>query len=342
MSSQDARSLPSHIQQKLRERALDLYLNNVKQIDIAVKLGVTRQAIGKWIAAYKKDGQVGLKQKVMGRPKGSTLQPWQCAQVVKDIKNYCPDDLQLPFFLWTRDAVSHLIKKKFCIVLSKWTVGRYLKKWGFSSQKPARRAIEQNPAAIENWLQNTYPAIKRKANKQSAEILWADEMGLRSDHQTGKTYGLKGKTPVVKRTGKRFSCNMISAISNYGTLRFMIFRKSFHANILISFLRRLIHNSKRKVFLILDQHPVHKSKKVKEWLRHHLDRIEIFYLPGYCPELNPDELLNHDVKSQALSRKRPECQDEMVECMISHLRMRQKQPHIIKRFVDKIYNSQAA
>lgn len=342
MVTQDARSLPSHIQSKLRERAIKLFLEKIPQVKIAERLGVTRQAVGKWIKAYKIGGNESLKAKSKGRPKGTTLLPWQAAQIVKKIRNYCPDECGLPFFLWTRDAVSKLILSMLNISLSKWTVGRYLKNWGFSSQKPIRRAVEQDPKAIENWLKSTYPSIQRKAKRQGAEILWGDEMGLRSDHQTGKTYGIIGKTPVVKRTGKRFSCNMISAISNQGTLRFMVFRGSFKVDVFITFLRRLVRQRSRKLFLIVDQHPVHKSKKVKKWLTRYSDKMEIFYLPGYCPELNPDELLNQDVKSQALSKKRPRSQDEMLDCIVGHLRMRQKQPGVVKSFVEKIHTSYAA
>lgn len=342
MTIQDARSLPSHVQRKLRERALELFLKGTAQVKIAATLGVTRQAVGNWVKAYKLAGKGALKGKQQGRPKGVSLKPWQAAQVVKIIRNYCPDEVELPFYLWTRDAVSMLIKRRYNLTLSKWTVGRYLRNWGFSPQKPMRRSIEQNPLSIKNWLTVTYPSIQRRAKREKAEILWGDEMGLRSDHQTGKTYGIRGKTPVVRRTGKRFGCNMISAISNQGTLRFMVFRESFKVDVFITFLRRLTRNSAKKVFLIVDQHPVHKAKKVKKWLKEHEGKVQIFFLPGYCPELNPDELLNHDVKSQALSKRRPTSQDEMLECVISHLRMRQKQPEIVKRFVEKIHASYAA
>lgn len=342
MSTQDARSLPSQIQSKLRERAIELFLKKIPQVEIAERLGVTRQAVGNWVKAYKSNGRRALKPKPKGRPKGIKLKPWQSAQVVKMIRNYFPDDIGLPFSLWTRDAVSALIKKRFNLTLSKWTVGRYLKNWGFSSQKPIRRAIEQNPYSIEKWLKDTYPRIQRQAKREKAEILWGDEMGLRSDHQTGKTYGIRGQTPVVKRTGKRFGCNMISAISNQGTMRFMVFRESFKVDVFIKFLRRLIRERTKRVFLIIDQHPVHKSKKTNKWLKQYERQIKVFFLPGYCPELNPDEFLNHDVKSQALSKHRPESQDEMLKCIVNHLRMRQKQPEVVKRFVNKIYAPYAA
>lgn len=342
MATKDARSLPSHVQRSIREHSIKLFSKGATQISIAAKLGVTRQAVGKWVKAYKTGGEAAIKAKPQGRPKGGSLEPWQSAQVVKIIRNYYPNDLGMPFFLWTREAVSMLIFQKTGLTLSKWTVGRYLRKWGFSSQKPMRQAIEQNPNAIKNWLKYTYPAIKRQSRCEKGEILWADEMGLRSDHQTGKTYSIKGKTPVVKRTGKRFGCNMISAISNQGTLRFMVFRKSFTGDLFIGFLRRLGRQRTKKVFLIVDQHPVHKSKKVKDWLTKHESKVKLFFLPSYCPELNPDELLNNDTKSQAFSKRRPRSQDEMLNSVISHLRMRQKQPHIVMRFVKRIHTSYAS
>lgn len=339
MNAQDARSLPSHVQMSIRKTAVELFLKGRTQLDIASILGVTRQAVGRWIKAYKTGGKAVLKAKQKGRPKGCSLKPWQAAQVAKSIRNYCPDELGLPFYLWTREAVATLINHLFNLTLSRWTVGRYLKRWGFSFQKPIRRAIEQNPESIQKWLTTIYPAIQSQAKRESAEILWGDEMGLRSDHQTGKTYGVRGTKTIVKRTGKRFGCNMISVISNQGTLRFMVFRESFKINIFLTFLRRLVRQQTKKIFLIVDQHPVHRSKKVCNWLKKHVKQIQVFFLPGYCPELNPDELLNQDVKGQALSKQRPTSQDEMLKCVINHLRMRQKQPAIIKRFVAKIYTS---
>jgi transposase len=238
----------------------------------------------------------------------------------------------MPFFLWTRESIGLLIRNKFNIKLSKWTVGRYLANWGFSPQKPARRAIEQNPKAIERWFQVEYPAIQKLARKDKATIHWGDEMGLRSDHNVGRTYGLKGKTPVVKRTGNRFSCNMISTITNLGKLTFMVFHENFTSEIFLQFLKRLIRQSDRKVFLIVDNHRAHKSKTVNKWLTEHVKRINLYYLPSYCPELNPDEFLNQDVKSH-LGKQRLHTKSQMVKTLNSHLKMRQKQPHIIQNFV---------
>ncbi|BBI17577.1 IS630 family transposase [Neochlamydia sp. S13] len=294
MKYSDARLLPPVIQQQLRHKAVDLFLNGKNTTEISKHLGVSRQAVYNWIKKHSESGKQGLKIHKRGRPKGTKLQPWQSAQIVNFIKNSCPDQLSLPFFLWTRESVGLLIWNKFNIKLSKWTVGRYLATWGFSPQKPARRAIEQNPKAIEEWFKIEYPSIQKLSKKENATIYWGDEMGLRSDHNVGRTYGLKGKTPVVKRTGNRFSCNMISALTNLGKLNFMVFHENFTSEIFLKFLKRIIRQCDRKVFLIVDQHRAHKSKIVKNWLTKNKEHIRLYYLPSYCPELNPDEFLNQD------------------------------------------------
>jgi len=332
MKCSDARLLHPVIQQKLRHEAVDLFLNGKSPTEISTHLGVSRQSVYNWIEKHSKSGKKGLEIHKRGRPKGTQLQPWQSAQIVNLIKNSCPDELSMPFFLWTRESIGILIRNKFNIKLSKWTVGRYLSNWGFSPQKPARRAIEQNPKAIERWFQVEYPAIQKLARKDKATIHWGDEMGLRSDHNVGRTYGLKGKTPIVKRTGNRFSCNMISTITNLGKLTFMVFHENFTSKIFLQFLKRLIRQSDRKVFLIVDNHRAHKSKTVNKWLTENVERIKLYYLPSYCPELNPDEFLNQDVKSH-LGKQRLHTKSQMVKTLNSHLKMRQKQPHIIQNFV---------
>jgi transposase len=334
MKEKDARFLPPVVQQELRQRAIELFLDNTSQKNISKILGVSRQSVWKWVKSYKELGDKGLKIRKRGRPQGGQLQPWQSAQVVKIVKNSCPDEIGMPFLLWTRESIGSLIKKIFDITLSKWTVGRYLSKWGFSPQKPSRKAVEQNPQAIRNWLQIEYQRIHKQANKEQATIHWGDEMGLRSDHNVGRTYGLKGKTPIVKRAGNRFSCSMISTITNLGRLSFMIFEENFNEDIFLKFLKRLVCQSSRKIFLIVDQHSAHKSKKTKEWLRLNEKDIRIFYLPSYCPELNPDEFLNQDVKAN-VGRKVSHTRIEMRKNLNAYLRMRQKQPYIIQNYITK-------
>jgi transposase len=332
MKNSDARLLRPVIQQKLRLDAVDLFLTGKSPTYISTHLGVSRQSVYNWIKRHTASGKRALRICKQGRPKGAQLQPWQSAQVVNLIKNYCPDQLSMPFFLWTRESVGLLIQNKFKIKLSKWTVGRYLTNWRFSPQKPARRAIEQNPKAIEKWFEIEYPMIQKLAKKEKATIHWGDEMGLRSDHNVGRTYGIKGKTPIVKRTGNRFSCNMISSITNLGKLSFMVFHENFTQDIFLKFLKRLVRQCDRKVFLIVDNHRAHKSKTVNKWFTDNVDRIKLFHLPSYCPELNPDEFLNQDVKSY-MGKQRVHTKAQMVNNLNKHLKMRQKQPNVIQNFV---------
>jgi hypothetical protein len=248
------------------------------------------------------------------------------------IEDRCPDQLHLPFALWTREAVGQLIAWRFGIHMSVWTVGRYLQHWGFTPQKPLRRAYEQDPAAVRRWLETEYPAIRRRAKAEQAEIHWGDEMGMRSDHQVGTSYGRRGRTPTIPGTGQRFGCNMISAITNRGRLVFMVFKCRFTTPVFVTFLKRLVRHLGRTVFLIVDGHPVHRAAAVKRWLAEHSRQMRVFHLPGYSPKLNPDELLNQDVKSNAVGRQRPQNRQEMVATVRAYLHSTRRRPDIVQNY----------
>jgi len=252
--------------------------------------------------------------------------------VVRLITDRCPDQLKLPFMLWTREAVRELIERRFRVRLSVWTVGRYLARWGFTPQKPLRRAYEQDPEAVRRWLRREYPAIRALARRERAEIHWGDETGMRSDHQAGTSYGRRGRTPVIPGTGKRFRCNLLSTITNRGKLAFLVFRERFTAVVFIRFLRRLVRQRRRKVFVIVDRHPVHISEDVTRWVKRQRRRIRLFFLPGYSPQLNPDELLNQDVKSNAVGRHRPRTQRELVGNVRRFLWRTQHQPRKVRSY----------
>jgi transposase len=332
MATKDSRSLPPIAQEDLRRKAVRAIAGGMTQEEAAKLFGVTRQAIIKWLKKYREGGERALRARRRGRPKRGSLEPWQAAQIVRAIEDRCPDQLKLPFFLWTREAVGALIAQRFDIRLSVWTVGRYLAQWGFTPQKPVRRAFERDEQKVQRWLNEEYPAIRNSAKAKKAEIYWGDEMGMRSDHACGRTYGRRGETPVIKGTGQRFGCSMISAITNRGKLYFMVFKRRFRAQVFLEFLRRLVRQVGRRVYLILDQHPVHKAVKVKQWLQRHRNSIEIYHLPSYSPELNPDECLNQDVKSNAVGRCRPHTQEEMVQGIRRYLRSRQQQPGLVRKY----------
>jgi transposase len=238
--------------------------------------------------------------------------------------------------------VRELIEDRFGVSLALSTVGAYLRDWGFTPQKPVRRAFEQSPAAVQKWLTETYPAIEARAKKEKAVIYWGDETGLRSDHQAGRTYGLKGQTPVIPGTGQRFSVNMISAITNRGQMSFMVYEETFRVSTFLKFLKRLVKHAGGKVFLIIDGHPVHRAKLVQKWRAEHLGELEIFYLPGYSPELNPDELWNQDLKSNALGRRRPRTKAELAADARSYARSTQRRPEAVRSYFQEEYVRYAA
>lgn len=338
----DARMLSPEAKEDLRRRVVHAVVEQGMRPSQAVRVfRVSRTAVYGWVQAYGAGGARALRAHPLGRPRRSRLAGHQAATVVKLISQRCPDQLQLPFALWTRQAVCQLLAKRFGLRVSVWTAGRYLRHWGLTPQKPVRRAYERNPAAVERWLQEVYPAIRAKAKPEQAEIHWGDEMGLRSDQQSGRSYSKRGNTPVIPGTGQRFGCNMISTITNRGTLRFMVFKKRFTMPVLLAFLRRLLRSVQGKVFLIVDGHPVHHGKMVRRWLAAQQQRITLFFLPGYSPELNPDELLNQDVKSHA-GRQRPKDQTHMMKSLRAHLRSTQKQPTKVRRFFHEKHVAYAA
>jgi transposase len=344
MRSSDGRKLSPQAQEERRRlvvRALD---GGMSWAEATTTFGVSLGSISNWMKVRARRGMRGLKRQRRGRPPQAVLKGYQAAQIVRQITVRCPDQLKFPFMLWTREAVQLLIRKKTGLQLSVWTVGRYLKKWGFSPQKPVRRAYEQNPLEVLAWLRREYPEIEQLAKALRALIFWCDELGLRSDCQAGRSYAPVGQTPVIPGTGKRFGCNMISALNNRGKLAFMVFTQRFNAEVFIEFLRRLLRMNKgRRVFLIVDRHPVHyRSRRVKQWVAAQGDRLKLFYLPPYAPERNPDEMLNNDVKNNALARRRPKDQPELLADVRSYLRSTQKRPEIVRNYFQERHVKYAA
>jgi transposase len=294
--------------------------------------GVARGTVNGWCCRYEEAGARALRARKRGRPSEPRLSSLQRDSTIRAIVGKCPDQLALPFALWTREAVQELLKRRFGVEVSVWTVGRYLKSWGLSPQKPLRRAFEQSPAEVRRWLEEEYPAIRAEAKRVGAEVHWGDEMGIRSDHQAGRSWGRKGHTPVIPGTGQRFRTNMISAITNRGRLAFMVFGESFTVAVFLKFLKRLLRHVRHRIFLIVDRHPVHKAAKVRRWLEGQTDRIRVFFLPSYSPELNPDELLNQDVKTNAVGRKRPRDLEEMEATVRSYMRSTQQRRAIVRSY----------
>src|SRR5512145_1766510 len=243
----------------------------------------------------------GWKAVMVDRPSrpvgtGRTLTAEQEREVQRLIRDRTPDQLKMVYALWTRQAVAELIRERFGVELPVRTMGLYLKRWGYTPQKPMRKAYEQSPAAVSKWLEQEYPAIAAAAKAEGAEIHWGDETGLRSDDVRGRSFAPQGQTPVRRVDNKRHGLSIISTVTNKGTMRWKIFDGALNADILIDFMKRLVRDAGRKVYLILDNLRVHHSRPVKAQLAEHKDQIEVFCLPSYRPELNPDEMANADLK----------------------------------------------
>ena len=288
MSNEDARSLPGAAQAALRNRAVQAVLDGMTQAQAARVFGVHPNAVNRWVKRYRQGGWDALSERRRGRRAGeqAALSASQQQEVIALVRDATPDQLGLPGFLWTREAVAELIAGRYAIGMAPTTVGLYLRSWRFSPQKPQRRALEQNPVAVARWLEETYPAICAQARREGGVVVWLDELGVRSDDAAGRSWAPVGQTPVIKRTGKRFGVNLIGAISNQGLLRFRLFSGSFAGPVLVDFLRRLVRDlAGRKVHLIVDGHPVHRAKLVSGWVEQRPTRIELHFLPGYSPEL---------------------------------------------------------
>jgi len=303
MNTRDARSLTQDAQEELRRMVVKLRKKGMSNRETAAIVGISESHASTIWTRYKKGGQGALAKSKRGRRAGEckVLTTKQEQEIIRIITEKTPDQLKFKFALWTRKAVQELILQEYNIEIPLRTLTDYLKRWGFTCQKPAKQAYEQQPAAVRKWLDEVYPKIEQQARKEQAEIYWGDETGMENTDYQARGFAPKGSTPVVRLNAKKSRINMVSAISNRGTLRFMFYKQAMNSDCLITFMKRLIKDAPKKVYLILDNLRVHHSKAVKAWLEEHSDEIAVFYLPSYSPELNPDEYLNGDLKRHVRS-----------------------------------------
>lgn len=334
MRKNDGRKLDHKTLEALRLRTVEQVQAGASPEKQAEALGLRRSTIYNWLAMYRSGGWEALKAKPLaGRPKkisGSQLE-W----LYKTVVGSSPLQHRFEFALWTRQMIRILLWEQFRLKLSLTSVGRLLAQLGLTCQRPLFRASEQDDLKVQRWRRDDYPLIRNMARDAQAEVLFLDESSIRSDYHSGTTWAKRGQTPVVRSAAKRQKVNMISAISPKGEMRFMVFEGKLDAAQFIEFLQRLLHKAENPVFLIVDGHPVHKSKVVKNWVQEintDRDRIRLFFLPPYSPELNPDELVWNHVKNHGLGRAAYSGDKQLRRLAYRRLFSLQRRPAIIRSF----------
>ncbi|WP_202919467.1 IS630 family transposase [Saccharothrix deserti] len=293
--------------------------------------GVSVRSVGTWWRACQRNGRDSLVVRRGRRPGPAELiSPEERGTLFAAMADYTPEELLIGGPLWTRQAVVELIRPVVGADMTEQGVGLWLRRHGFTPRRPARRAYEQQPAAVRAWLDEDCPAIEARAKAEGAAVAWVDQCGLRSDAAPpGRSWAPKGRTPIVRVTGKRLRVNVMSAVAPRGALWFTVFTERFTATVFTAFLDRVARQAGRKVHVIADRHPVHRSKAVRAWLQANADRVELHLMPGYSPELNPDELLNADLKRN-VNASRAHNADRLAHETRRFLRRRQRQPHIVR------------
>ena len=331
-------------QYEIRKSIIRLLKSGKNQKETAQILDVSYRHVCAVKKAYAASGIAGIKPQKRGRRVGEkrTLKPEQEREIQKIIIDKTPEQLRFRECMWTRKNIRALIKEKYHIEMPLSSLGYYLERWGFSVQRPKKQAYQQDEKKVENWLNIEYPSISKRAKAEKAEVFFGDETGIQNTANYARGYAPIGHTPVVRVEARKMKINMLSAISNRGKLRFVLYRDNMNSDKLIDFMRRLVNDSERKVFLILDNLRAHHSKKVSSWLAKHKDDIEVFFLPPYAPEYNPDELLNSNLKRNVGNRSMPHSEKQLEHNVRSHLKFLQLRPNLIQSFFTANSTSYAA
>ena len=329
----DGRTLDHRTLETIRLMAVERVREGEVPSSVIASFGFSRTTIYKWLDAVSKPG-VGVKalrsRTATGRPRTLTLRQEQ--QVFRWLNGRDPRQYGLDFGLWTRSVVAGLIESKFGIRLGLTAVGGLLAKLGLTPQKPLQRAYQRDPEAIEKWQRETFPAIARAAEASGAEVYFWDESGFRADTVHGKTWGVKGQTPVVERPGQRQSISAASAVNAKGAFWYCTYEGGLNAELFITLLRRMMRNRAKPVHLVVDGLPAHRTTLVKAYVASTKGRLTLHFLPGYAPELNPDELVWSHMKRTGVARsplRRGEKLQEKIEAQLAKIR---RMPGLVRSF----------
>lgn len=331
MNELDGRKIDRKALEEIRIRAVKRVEAGESPEVVIKALGLTRPRIYEWLAKYREGGIDALRSK---KAPGKTpkLSGPQLRRVYRLVVGNNPRQLKFEFALWTRSMVRELIRREFNVRLSEVSVGRLLKKLGLSPQRPRHKSYQQDELLVVKWMAEDFPTIKKLAKQENAEIFFGDESSVRSDYHSGTTWAPRGKTPIVETTGARHRVNLISAISQRGAMRFMATEDRVNSAVFIEFLKRLLTNATRPIFLIVDNHSVHRSSEVREFVKSTNSRLRLFYLPPYAPELNPDEHVWNYLKNHKIGRQSTKNGWELYKRVDSVMRSLQKFPEKIKSF----------
>lgn len=334
ISLPDARQLSDEVLEALRLRAVRGCQLGFSETELAELLGVCRETVCQWWSAYADGGRDALPRDRTGRPLGSgrALSDQQGQHIQQLLRSHQPHELGIAAPLWSRRAVGELVQQQFGIALAVRTVGLYLQRWGFTPKRPRRHGRDQDADEVRRWLEETYPAIEERARHEQATIYWGDEVGVAADQQPAKGYAPQGEAATMDVPDPHIRANQISAISNEGKVHFMTYLGTMNAALFVVFLQRLLYSTTGKVFLIVDRLRAHTTPAVAAWLRRHRERLELFYLPCYAPELNADEYLNHDLKEKVNAAGLPHNKGEMRSRIQEFMRKLLHLPHRVMSY----------
>jgi transposase len=327
----DGRTLSHETSETIRRLAVRRVKEGERPSRVIQSYGLCRTTIYKWLRAARRGGEAALKaRKHPGRR--PTLTARQKLQVRGWINGKDPRQYGFDFGLWTRQIVAALIEQKFGVRIGVTAVGRLLAELDITPQKPLRRAYERDPAAIKRWTTEVFPGLRARAKRVGAKIFFLDEAGVRSDQVLGRTWGLRGKTPEVATSGRRQSVNALSAVNARGAFWYEIYTERLNASRFLELLKHFIRGRQGPVFLVLDGHPAHIAKAVAQYVQSLKGRLELHFLPGYAPELNPDEFVWNHLKGQGVSKK-PLRRDESLRSRVqTDLAAIKSRPALVRSF----------